>query len=535
MIHSVFSFDNMFGSKKLAKRSIIGTRVSAPWQDGRYHTGVIQGGKTPVNGGASVFKVQFEDGVTRYVADHDIVAFGFRNINSIPLQVGQKVYLTQNGREISGLVKYNHPANSNGQDEVTILHEHAPGEVVEIVRLREDIRLMESRKSARLQDQDTDYSKMLDMNAETKRRTVSQVIEVPVASKSRRRQLDDSDMSMDDDDDEDYNTNDNHGDHGQQDDEMEVMDERMAAMVLTSLSCSPASPKFLTGGFFEKDYLRSPHSWQDSVLSSSNTSSGVQSNKSVSPSPSPPFLFGSLDEGIEVDGAAPAENSAKRRKSLSRVVFKCTWPGCNQVTETETEIETHIREDHIGPREFGESDDSDHEEEFYYSEVEIPTESDIRRPVPHRMRHSSSPGRANPYNTPCLGSSHDLGYQRRDHSYSFGTPSSMTATLRPEPSASITIPGLPSSPVKRSFSWQPHTTMAAHSLSPPSRAFKSSLFSTSSNSPKSHQSGVGKSGYQKKSRSDVKKCRKVYGMENRDSWCTQCKWKKACTRFHESH
>lgn len=35
----------------------------------------------------------------------------------------------------------------------------------------------------------------------------------------------------------------------------------------------------------------------------------------------------------------------------------------------------------------------------------------------------------------------------------------------------------------------------------------------------------------KKSRSDTKKCRKYYGMENRDLWCTQCKWKKACTRF----
>ena len=23
----------------------------------------------------------------------------------------------------------------------------------------------------------------------------------------------------------------------------------------------------------------------------------------------------------------------------------------------------------------------------------------------------------------------------------------------------------------------------------------------------------------------------VYGMENRDMWCTQCRWKKACTRF----
>lgn len=32
-------------------------------------------------------------------------------------------------------------------------------------------------------------------------------------------------------------------------------------------------------------------------------------------------------------------------------------------------------------------------------------------------------------------------------------------------------------------------------------------------------------------RGEMRKCRKVYGMQGRDSWCTQCKWKKACTRF----
>ncbi|TNN15160.1 Zinc finger protein isoform 1 [Schistosoma japonicum] len=32
-------------------------------------------------------------------------------------------------------------------------------------------------------------------------------------------------------------------------------------------------------------------------------------------------------------------------------------------------------------------------------------------------------------------------------------------------------------------------------------------------------------------RVDVRKCRKVYGIENRDQWCNQCKWKKACRRF----
>ncbi|CAB4061430.1 unnamed protein product [Lepeophtheirus salmonis] len=30
---------------------------------------------------------------------------------------------------------------------------------------------------------------------------------------------------------------------------------------------------------------------------------------------------------------------------------------------------------------------------------------------------------------------------------------------------------------------------------------------------------------------DGKKCRKIYGLEQRELWCTQCKWKKACARF----
>ncbi|XP_016392984.1 zinc finger protein 704-like [Sinocyclocheilus rhinocerous] len=35
----------------------------------------------------------------------------------------------------------------------------------------------------------------------------------------------------------------------------------------------------------------------------------------------------------------------------------------------------------------------------------------------------------------------------------------------------------------------------------------------------------------RKPRGDAKKCRKVYGMEKRDLWCTACRWKKACQRF----
>lgn len=35
----------------------------------------------------------------------------------------------------------------------------------------------------------------------------------------------------------------------------------------------------------------------------------------------------------------------------------------------------------------------------------------------------------------------------------------------------------------------------------------------------------------RRTRGENKKCRKVYGMDRRDMWCTQCRWKKACSRF----
>lgn len=34
-------------------------------------------------------------------------------------------------------------------------------------------------------------------------------------------------------------------------------------------------------------------------------------------------------------------------------------------------------------------------------------------------------------------------------------------------------------------------------------------------------------------RGESKKCRKVYGMDRKGEWCTQCKWKKACSRFSD--
>ena len=49
------------------------------------------------------------------------------------------------------------------------------------------------------------------------------------------------------------------------------------------------------------------------------------------------------------------------------------------------------------------------------------------------------------------------------------------------------------------------------------------------------QSSPNKNSPSKRGRGESRKCRKVYGMDNRESWCTQCKWKKACTRFADWH
>lgn len=37
----------------------------------------------------------------------------------------------------------------------------------------------------------------------------------------------------------------------------------------------------------------------------------------------------------------------------------------------------------------------------------------------------------------------------------------------------------------------------------------------------------------RRTRGENKKCRKIYGMDQKANWCTQCKWKKACTRFSD--
>ncbi len=76
----------MFSSRRLAKRSIIGTRVCAPWQDGRFYPGSIQATETAINGD-EYYTVSFDDGYSKNLLDKDIIGPGFQPIQVLTLKV----------------------------------------------------------------------------------------------------------------------------------------------------------------------------------------------------------------------------------------------------------------------------------------------------------------------------------------------------------------------------------------------------------------------------------------------------------------
>lgn len=111
----------MSTGKRLAKRSIIGTRVCAPGEDGMYYSGVIHAVKTPASmasePGLSItsktrYSVRFDpingggrspNPSTEY-SDSDLIGPGFGSVTGAKLVPGQKVYMTFNGREIQAEV-----------------------------------------------------------------------------------------------------------------------------------------------------------------------------------------------------------------------------------------------------------------------------------------------------------------------------------------------------------------------------------------------------------------------------------------------
>lgn len=114
---------NMSTGKRLAKRSIVGTRVCAPGDDEKYYSGVIIAVKTPANASNNRdnancihltpntrYTVRFDTSravgkrAQREFRDVDLIGPGFKTLMGLKLLEGQRVFLTYNGREVSGQV-----------------------------------------------------------------------------------------------------------------------------------------------------------------------------------------------------------------------------------------------------------------------------------------------------------------------------------------------------------------------------------------------------------------------------------------------
>ena len=98
----------MSTGKRLAKRSILGTRIVAPGHDGRFYPAVIQAVKTgePHRLAENRYTVRFDN--SRKISEFqegDLIGPGFAGLSNLTqLMAGQRVYITHLGREMEGTI-----------------------------------------------------------------------------------------------------------------------------------------------------------------------------------------------------------------------------------------------------------------------------------------------------------------------------------------------------------------------------------------------------------------------------------------------
>ncbi|XP_041832182.1 zinc finger protein 395b isoform X2 [Melanotaenia boesemani] len=329
------------------------------------------------------------------------------------------------------------------------------------------------------------------------------------------------------------------------------MDEIMAAMVLTSLSCSPVvqSPPQTdpgpAGSSSSVDMESGGGELSDS--GSSGYWSWDHGNGSPTPSPSITEIDSSPDEGLHMEREQGEEQTAKKLKSSFRSVYKCLWPSCGKVLTSSVGIKRHIRVMHLGG-----SDQSQREEDFYYTKIccETVETSSTAAPVQQALGQASSthPGWASCGSPP--GSELQIPLAPRPRSNSSSGP----GPIRPSPLSQsapssfwqihsehlyqacspVQVSAAPKSPCSQG--WTPSASVSSHSnlpmVKPRCRSVsvgeqwlqQNKLQPMSASPSRTHCSF-------RKGRGEAKKCRKVYGVERKDQWCTACRWKKACQRF----
>ncbi|CAL8403706.1 unnamed protein product [Boreogadus saida] len=364
------------------------------------------------------------------------------------------------------------------------------------------------------------------------------------------------------------------------------MDEMMAAMVLTSLSFSPLlhSPK----------QTDTPAALGMECAGGELSDSGSSGYWSVghsngSPAPSPPIIEADSglatpsDEGLdmELEQVLFEEPAPRKRKNSMKVAYRCLWPTCGKILTSVVGIKRHVRTLHLGSG--GEHERcSRSEEDFYYTEIhqkeppgQPPTPSHLSfspvSPVPWPAPSSPPPASPHPHppslasphpHPPSLASAHPCPPPLGDGAPSAGEPGDECQQ------ASLLSKSAPSGSGRRP--WQVQSEHSYQAPPPPLEVTPASCSSasdcwTNASSLQSKQGAVkpfrvrsvsvGEQWRQQQQhsaparttptsaspprchwptrrvRGEAKKCRKVYGIEHRDQWCTACRWKKACQRF----
>ncbi|KAL7388290.1 hypothetical protein ABVT39_010857 [Epinephelus coioides] len=163
------------------------------------------------------------------------------------------------------------------------------------------------------------------------------------------------------------------------------MDEIMAAMVLTSLSCSPVVQSLPQtdpgpgGSSSSADMECGGGELSDS--GSSGYWSWDHGNVSPAPSMSVTEMDSSPDEGLQMELEQGEKLNAKKPKSSFRGVYKCLWPSCGKVLTSSVGIKRHIRVLHLGSG----SDQSQREEDFYYTKISCETVDASSAPAPSQQ------------------------------------------------------------------------------------------------------------------------------------------------------
>lgn len=341
------------------------------------------------------------------------------------------------------------------------------------------------------------------------------------------------------------------------------MDEIMAAMVLTSLSCSPVVQSLPqtdpTHGSARPSGDMECTGGELSDSGSSGYWSWDHGSGSPAPSPSVTEMDSSPDEGLHMEPEQWEELHGTKSKSSFRGAYKCLWPGCGKVLTSSVGMKRHVRVLHLGSG----SEHSQREEDFYYTKIssEVSVEPALVTQAPVQVQaqvptQAQAQAQASAPHTPWASC--------------FSPPSSdlqIPAGPRPRSNSGPVQPSPLSNSAPSSF-WQIHTEhlyqactpvqVTVASQSPPSQCWTAPLSVSSHQNtqmarPRCRSVSVGEQWLQqnsatnrlpnmtaspsrahcsfRKGRGEAKKCRKVYGVERKDQWCTACRWKKACQRF----